>query len=85
VVEAAPAAVMLTPGICKAFAHGVRPWRRTKASTVARGLEGGQPHRPRGPVQRPAADFLANPHLHEEVFGAASVVVRCADLAELPR
>jgi NADP-dependent aldehyde dehydrogenase len=30
-----------------------------------------------------AGDFLANPHLHEEVFGAASLVVRCAGQAEL--
>ncbi len=29
------------------------------------------------------ADFLAHPHLAEEVFGAASIVVRCADHAEL--
>jgi alpha-ketoglutaric semialdehyde dehydrogenase len=49
VVEAAPAAVMLTPGICKAFAHGVSACRRTRRSPPWRAAcpGGRQPHRPR--------------------------------------
>jgi alpha-ketoglutaric semialdehyde dehydrogenase len=54
--------------------RGARPARRPR-----------QPHRPRRPVQRRGRDFLANPHLHEEVFGAASLVVRAADQAELAK
>lgn len=30
-----------------------------------------------------AADFLANPRLHEEIFGPFALLVRCADLQEL--
>lgn len=32
-----------------------------------------------------AKDFLASPELHEEVFGACSLLVRCRDAAELER
>lgn len=88
VVEAAPAAVMLTPGICQAFAHGVDALSQDKAvTTVARGLPGADgSHTGRAALfSVKAADFLANPHLHEEVFGAASVVVRATDQAELAR
>ena len=85
-VEAAPAAVMLTPGICKAFAHGVAALTEaSEVTTVARGVPGPDgSHTGRAALFSVAAKaFLANPHLHEEVFGAASVVVRCADQAEL--
>lgn len=88
VVEAAPAAVMLTPGICQAFAHGVDALSADKAvTTVARGLPGADgSHAGRAALfSVKAADFLANPHLHEEVFGAASVVVRATDEAELAK
>ena len=83
-VQASPAAVMLTPGICKAFAHGVAALTEApEVTTVARG-QPGQGHTGQAALfSVGAADFLANPHLHEEVFGAASVVVRCADQAEL--
>jgi NADP-dependent aldehyde dehydrogenase len=87
-VEAAPAAVMLTPGICKAFAHGVAALSEApEVTTVARGLPGADgSHTGRAGLFSVAAqDFLANPHLHEEVFGAASVVVRAADETELAK
>ena len=85
-VEAAPASVMLSPGICKAFAHGVAVLTEAKdVTTVARGIPGPDgSHTGRAALfSVAAADFLANPRLHEEVFGAASVVVRCADDAQL--
>ncbi|WP_299016696.1 aldehyde dehydrogenase (NADP(+)) [uncultured Caulobacter sp.] len=87
-VEAAPASVMLTPGICKAFAHGVAALSEAKeVTTVARGVPGPDgSHTGRAALFSVAAkDFLANPHLHEEVFGAASVVVRATDQAELEK
>lgn len=85
-VEAAPASVMLTPGICQAFAHGVAALTdAAEVTTVARGVPGPDgSHTGRAALfSVTAADFLANPHLHEEVFGAASLVVRCAGQAEL--
>ena len=87
-VEAAPAAVMLTPGICQAFTHGVEALvGAPEVTTVARGQKGADgSHTGQAALFRVAGQaFLANPHLHEEVFGAASIVVRCADQAELER
>lgn len=85
-VSAAPASVMLTPGICKAFSHGVQALADApEITTVARG-QTGEAHSHTGQAALfsvAGKDFLANPHLHEEVFGAASIVVRCADQAEL--
>lgn len=85
-VEAAPAAVMLTPGICNAFAHGVAALTQaSEVETVARG-QTGQGHTGQAALFSVTGQaFLANPKLHEEVFGAASLVVRCADQAELER
>lgn len=83
-VAAAPASVMLTPGICKAFAHGVAALAEDpQVTTVARGQTGQGHTGQAGLFSVAASAFLANPHLHEEVFGAASLVVRCADQAEL--
>ena len=85
-VEAVPAAVMLTPGICNAFAHGVAALTQaSEVETVARG-QTGQGHTGQAALFSVTGQaFLANPKLHEEVFGAASLVVRCADQAELER
>ncbi|HEX8302793.1 aldehyde dehydrogenase (NADP(+)) [Sphingomonas sp.] len=81
----APSQVMLTPGIHKAYAEGVARWASVPAlSCVAQGQEAG------GPTSGQAAlftmtgkDFLADPSHAEEVFGAASLLVRCADLDEM--
>ncbi|WP_033920875.1 aldehyde dehydrogenase (NADP(+)) [Sphingomonas sp. 37zxx] len=79
------AQVMLTAGIYQAYEDGKAKLEGSPFVTkVAEGAE------PAGPTQGRAAlfsvagkDFLADPvHLHE-VFGASSVVVRCADLDEL--
>ncbi len=85
-VEAAPAAVMLTPGICQAFAHGVAALNDApEVTTVARGQTGVGHTGQAALFSVSGADFLANPHLHEEVFGAASIVVRAADQAQLEK
>lgn len=79
------AQVMLTEGIYKAFEEGKEKLAASPfVEKIAEGAE------PAGPTQGRAAlftvagkDFLADPvHLHE-VFGASSVLVRCADLDEL--
>jgi NADP-dependent aldehyde dehydrogenase len=75
---------MLTPAISRVYAAGVRALAETKVvKAVAKGLEPGQNQGQAALFSVSGADFLAHPHLAEEVFGAASIVVRCADLAEL--
>jgi len=74
---------MLTPGIRSAFDRGVAAWKgharlKPLVSDVA---EAGVTPRPfLAEVQ--AADFIADHHLHEEVFGSAALVVRVASVAE---
>lgn len=80
-----PAQVMLTPGIWEAYENGKAALAASPfVTTLAEGLEGNGPAEGRAALFSVAGkDFLADPvHLHE-VFGASSVVVRCADLAEL--
>jgi NADP-dependent aldehyde dehydrogenase len=80
-VEAAP---MLTPGIHSAYAAGVERLRQhPKVATVAQGKEGLQYHGRSALFSVTASDFIAHPELAEEVFGAASLLVRCRDLAQL--
>ncbi len=81
----APAQVMLTPGIHAAYVGGVARWASAPAlAQVAQGQE------PGGPTCGQAAlfimcakDFIADPSHAEEVFGAASLLVRCADPGEM--
>ncbi len=85
VLSGQAAQVMLTKGIYDAYESGKAKLAGSAFVTkVAEGAEAA------GPTQGRAAlfsvqgkDFLADPvHLHE-VFGASSVLVRCADLDEL--
>lgn len=76
---------MLSAAIADSFAAGVRDL--DEAAGVARlatGLGGPTANAP-APVifAVELADFLANPVLHAEIFGAASLVVRYSDPAEL--
>ena len=84
VVAKAPAGQMLTPGICQAYGHGVKALETTAGvAAVAHGLEGGHGQGRAALFSVNGATFLAAPHLQDEVFGAASLVVRCQDLAQL--
>ena len=85
-IAASPAATMLTPGIRAAYAKATasiagHPAVRTLAHGQAGGAQGGQAWL----FATDAAAFLAEPSLREEMFGAASLVVRCPDLATLHR
>ena len=79
------AATMLTTGIHAAYCAGLeRVALHPNVETLGRGQSG------EGANQTPAAlfavdakAFLADAGLHEEVFGAASLLVRCRDFAEL--
>lgn len=79
----APAATMLTPGIHAAYERGVDAFA-ARAELVARGVAGQGPHACRAALlATDARSFMAEPALAHEVFGAAALLVRCADAGEL--
>lgn len=80
-----PAQVMLTDAIRHAFTRGVAQW---EAAPALRRTAHGQS--PAGPFQAEGAlfsmsgaAFIADPGQAKEIFGATSLLVRCADLAEM--
>ncbi len=79
------AATMLTPGIHAAYDEGVARLAGNGAVTMlARGTACSGPHQCQGALFATTAEaFLADPALQEEVFGAASLVIRCPDVATL--
>ncbi|MCW3834420.1 aldehyde dehydrogenase (NADP(+)) [Sphingomonas canadensis] len=82
----APAQTMLTPGIHRAYESGVARMASSPAlSQLAQGQEPGGPTCGQAALFSIAAkDFIADPaHHSEEVFGAASLVIRCADVEEM--
>lgn len=79
-----PAATMLTPGIFDAYRRGVeRLAANSRARLVARGAEGGANCGEAALFSIAADDFLADESAAEEIFGAASLVVRCADAGQM--
>jgi len=82
-VRACAGQTMLSPSIAGAWREGVST-RDAEADVLARGSDGEGPHAPAPVIHTaPIADFEQNHVLHEEIFGAASLVVRYADAAEL--
>lgn len=77
------AQTMLTPGIFSAYQSGI--WALAKhANVVAKGLETQGPNQGQAHLFVTQAEaFLTNPHLQAEVFGAASLVVVCANESEV--
>ena len=76
------AQTMLTPGIWAAYQDGVDSLSR-HASTVAKGVLPTGPNQCQPQLLRVrAAEYLANPALQAEVFGAAALIVQCRDEAE---
>ena len=82
-LRAATGQTMLSPSIAAAWREGVET-RDANAEILARGSDGQGPHAP-APVIHAAdlGSFEENHVLHEEIFGAASLVVRYGDVAEL--
>ena len=77
---------MLNAGVAKGYAERFRSAAGVKSVAVYQSAQGtaaqrteGQP----GVIVTDAAIWLANPTLHEEIFGPATVVVRCASAAEI--
>jgi NADP-dependent aldehyde dehydrogenase len=81
------AGIMLTPGIRRAYQQGVdRVARCTGVSLLARGADTNAAHGGRAALfTTSAAALLSNAEIGGEVFGPASIVVRCADEAEVLR
>ncbi|HMO29640.1 aldehyde dehydrogenase (NADP(+)) [Enterovirga sp.] len=80
----AAAATMLTPGIHHAYCSGVDALASNAAvKTVARGRSGDVHQGQAGLFETTAEAFLSDRHLGEEVFGAASLLVRCRDAADI--
>jgi alpha-ketoglutaric semialdehyde dehydrogenase len=84
-LSGAPSQVMLTPGIHKAYESGVTRWASAPAlKLLAQGQEPGGPTSGRAALfTMTGKDFIADPSHAEEVFGAASLLVRCTDMDEL--
>ena len=84
-VQQSPAQTMLTPGIFQAYEAGIGSLQElNSAQEAAAGLRGETPNQCQAHlfVTR-AGDFLADPALQAEVFGAAALVVQCADDEEI--
>ncbi len=81
----AAAQVMLTEGICSAYNAGAgKLAAHPKVTTVGEGREASGVNQGRAALFTVSAeDYLADAALNEEVFGAASLVVRCANEKEL--
>ena len=78
-----PAATMLTPGIHATYSEGVAR-RAGIAKMVGQGPAPVGPHEAHAHIfEATAAQFLADPALHEELFGPAALLVRCADAGEM--
>ncbi|CAN5247912.1 aldehyde dehydrogenase (NADP(+)) [soil metagenome] len=84
-VSAAGSATMLTTGIHAAYEKGAQALAaHADVETLACGEEGNGSTRGQAILfQTTAKAFLADKALGHEVFGASSIVVRCADEAEL--
>ncbi|MGN6139709.1 MAG: aldehyde dehydrogenase (NADP(+)) [Ralstonia sp.] len=76
---------MLTAGIHTAYTRGVdKLAAEANVRCVARGQESDQPNRGQaGFYITDAKSFQAQPALHDEIFGATGLVVRCRDAEEL--
>ncbi len=85
-VEAAAPATMLTPPIHASYCGGVAQLRAHAAvDTLAEGVAGNA-HQARAALFATSAEaFMARAELREEVFGPASLIVRCPDADTLHR
>jgi NADP-dependent aldehyde dehydrogenase len=85
VTEALPA-TMLTPGILSAYNGGVDALEKNPAAKVVAKAANVEAMKACAALyMTEAEDFLVRHELQDEVFGAASLVVRCPDLATLKR
>jgi NADP-dependent aldehyde dehydrogenase len=73
---------MLTPGICQAYRDGVA--RLAGVKRVGEGQKAVGPNQGQAALFVTTAEaFLQDERLGEEIFGAASLVIRCPDVATM--
>ncbi|MBR0552516.1 aldehyde dehydrogenase (NADP(+)) [Stakelama marina] len=79
--------VMLTSGIHKNYDKGVELLSgQGEVKTLARGAEGTGCNRGRAALFETTGEaFINNPELAHEVFGAASIIVRCTDFDQIAK
>ncbi|WP_176084344.1 aldehyde dehydrogenase (NADP(+)) [Martelella sp. HB161492] len=83
-LSAIAAQTMLTPGICNAYREGVTKLQAHPGVTqLAEGLSGSPQQGRAALFETDAKAYLSEPHLQDEVFGAAGLIVACDDMAEL--
>lgn len=78
-----PAQTMLTAGIQSAYTAGIAAIAAHGATLVGTGADGSSTCGRAHVFTVSGADFCANPALGHEVFGPSSIIVTCADLAEV--
>lgn len=82
-LAASPATPMLTPQIARNYAAGVQTLTRS-AQLIGQGEPGGRETDCRAALFiTDAGNFLEADELQAEVFGSASLIVRCADVEEM--
>lgn len=84
-IQRSPAQTMLTPGIFRAYKTGVGALgENPQAQRVAIGLTAEGPNQCQAQLfVTHAQDFLADARLQGEIFGAASLIVQCANDDEI--
>jgi NADP-dependent aldehyde dehydrogenase len=83
-LQESPAQTMLTGGICEAYRKGVaRLSASSSVSQLATGKQGTPQQAAAALFETSSASFLSEPELQEEIFGAAGLIVRCRDEADL--
>ncbi|WP_417694423.1 aldehyde dehydrogenase (NADP(+)) [Roseibium sp.] len=81
-----PAQTMLTAGIAKAYRSAVAERKASgKVDVKVAGTDAGDCDVAPVVFETTAAVYLQNPDLHDEVFGPAAVVVKCANEAEVAK
>jgi NADP-dependent aldehyde dehydrogenase len=75
---------MLTSGICEAYKKGVAKLSgHVEVTKLSNGTADGSHQASAALFETTGAAFLSDHDLHEEVFGASSLIVRCRDENEL--
>ncbi|TAU43964.1 aldehyde dehydrogenase (NADP(+)) (plasmid) [Rhizobium leguminosarum] len=83
-LQETPAQTMLTGGICEAYRKGLaRLSASSSVSQLATGKQGTPQQAAAALFETTSASFLSEPELQEEIFGAAGLIVRCRDEADL--
>lgn len=83
-LQAVAAQTMLTPGIHGSYCQGVERLRlHPDVETLAQGQEGEACQARAALFATPAQAFMSQAALRDEVFGPASLIVRCRDAAQL--